>query len=178
MRIAAAIALLILSCTTNAASVAGFCERDGKRLDFTDGIAFADARESEKVTTTFYLTAKPLDRAALAACAECSDKLPENTFLSPRGDLIETQKQAIADGWVEFVHIGGDLDMTTIVNIMYVAEDGTHTGLDGGNGRISFDTRSDTHATGRVTTEARGAPFNETDMNCDITFDLAVGWPK
>jgi len=27
-------------------------------------------------------------------------------------------------------------------------------------------------------TEAREAPMNDTDMSCDVTFDLAVGWPK
>ena len=68
--------------------------------------------------------------------------------------------------------------MTAIVNLMYVADDGTHTGLDGGNGKVVFDTRSDARVVGKVITEAREAPFNETDMNCEIAFDLAVGWPK
>ena len=26
--------------------------------------------------------------------------------------------------------------------------------------------------------QAREAPMNETDMQCDIAFDLTVGWPK
>ncbi len=178
MRYATMLSLLAFSCATHAAGVSGFCERDGKRLEFTDGLAFADARENDAVTTTIYFSAKPLDRAALAACTECAGELPENTFLSPRGDLIETQKDAIAKGWMEIQHVGGELDMSTIVNIMYIADDGTHTGLDGGNGRISFDKRDETRVAGKVTTEAREAPMNETDMNCDIAFDLPVGWPK
>jgi len=98
--------------------------------------------------------------------------------MSPRGDLIETQKDAIAQGWMEIHHTGGELDMSTLVNIMYVADDGTHTGIDGGNGKVVFETRSDARVTGKVITETREAPFNETDMNCDIAFDLAVGWPN
>ncbi len=178
MHLAIATALLAVASAAHADSVEGFCERDGKRLEFTDGIAFADAREGDTVTTTFYLTARPIDRAALAACAKCASETPENTFLSPRGDLIEKQKEAIANGWMEFIHVGGELDMTSLVNIMYIADDGTHTGIDGGNGRITLDTRTDTRVVGKVSTEAREAPFNETDMNCDIEFDLAVGWPK
>lgn len=178
MRITATIALLALSCAAHADSVSGFCERDGKRLAFTDGIAFPDSREQDTVTTVIYLTAKPLDRAPLAACTACASEMPENTFMSPRGDLIETQKDAIAQGWMEIHHTGGELDISTLVNIMYVADDGTHTGLDGGNGKVVFETRSDARVIGKVITEAREAPFNETDMNCDIAFDLAVGWPK
>lgn len=179
MRIPIWFVLLALVPVAHAEGVRGFCERDGKRLDFTDGIAFADARDaSGAITTTIYFTAKPLDRVALARCAECATSLPENTFMSPRGDLIETQGEAIAKGWMEIQHIGGELDMSTIVNIMYLADDGVLTGLDGGNGRIAFDTRSDTRIAGSVTTEAREAPMNETDMNCDIAFDLPVGWPK
>jgi hypothetical protein len=178
MRFTTTIALLALAGAAQADSVKGFCERDGKRLEFSDGIAFADAREGDTLTTVIYLTAKPLDRAPLAACAECATAMPENTFMSPRGDLIETQKDAIAGGWMEIHHTGGELDMSTLVNVMYIAADGTHTGIDGGNGRIAFDTRTGTHVVGKVSTEAREAPFNETDMDCDIAFDLAVGWPK
>jgi len=104
--------------------------------------------------------------------------LPENTAMSPRGDLIEAQRTATAKGWMEIQHVGGELDMTTIVNLMYLADNGTLTGLDGGNGKVSFEVRTDQHLAGNVTTEKREAPMNETDMNCDITFDLAVGWPK
>jgi hypothetical protein len=179
MRIPVMLALLALTPAVHADTVRGFCERGGKRLDFTDGIAFADARDEKgAVTTTIYLTAKPLDRAALAKCAACAGALPENTAMSPRGDLIEAQRTAVAKGWMEIQHVGGELDMSTLVNLMYLADDGTLTGLDGGNGRIAFDTRTDKRITGKVTTEAREAPMNETDMNCDVAFDLGVGWPK
>jgi hypothetical protein len=179
MRIPALLALCVLMPIAHADTVGGFCERGGKRLDFTDGIAFADARdETGAVTTTIYLTAKKLDRAALAKCAACAGPLPENTAMSPRGDLIEAQRTATAKGWMEIQHVGGELDMTTIVNLMYLADNGTLTGLDGGNGKVSFEVRTDQHLAGKVTTEKREAPMNETDMNCDIAFDLAVGWPK
>ena len=179
MRIPALLALCVLMPIAHADTVGGFCERGGKRLDFTDGIAFTDARESTgAVTTTIYLTAKKLDRAALAKCAACAGPLPENTAMSPRGDLIEAQRTATAKGWMEIQHVGGELDMTTIVNLMYLADNGTLTGLDGGNGKVSFEVRTDQHLAGKVATEKREAPMNETDMNCDITFDLAVGWPK
>jgi hypothetical protein len=52
MRTPVLLALLILMPAAHADPVRGFCERDGKRLDFTDGIAFADAREGDTVTTT------------------------------------------------------------------------------------------------------------------------------
>jgi len=179
MRIPVLLALLILMPAAHADTVRGFCERDGKRLDFTDGIAFADARDEKgTVTTTIYLTANKLDRAALAKCAACTAPLPENTAMSPRGDLIETQRTAVAKGWMEIQHVGGELDMTTIVNLMYLADSGTLTGLDGGNGHVAFDARTDKRVAGKVTTEAREAPMNETDMRCDIAFDLTVGWPK
>jgi len=179
MRSASLFVLLALAAPVQADSVHGYCERGGKRLEFSDGIAFEDARnESGAVTTTIYLTAKPLDRAALAKCAECAGKLGENTFVSPRGDLIEAQRNATAAGWMEIAHVGGELDMTTIVNLMYLAADGTLTGLDGGNGRVELDAHGAARVTGKVVTEAREAPFNETDMTCDIRFDLAVGWPK
>jgi hypothetical protein len=173
------LALCVLMPIAHADTVRGFCERGDKRLEFTDGIAFADARDATgAITTTIYLTAKKLDRAALAKCAGCSGALPENTALSPRGDLIEAQRTATAKGWMEIQHVGGELDMTTIVNLMYLADNGTLTGLDGGNGKVSFEARTDQHLTGKVATEKREAPMNETDMHCDIAFDLAVGWPK
>ena len=177
MRLFALVSLVLLASPAIADSVAGFCERDGKRLEFTDGIAFADARDAEgTVTTTIYFTARPLDRKALAACAECAGALGENTFVSPRGDLIEAQRAATAPGWMEIQHTGGELDITTIVNVMYLADDGTLTGIDGGNGQVAFEARSDTRVTGKVATIAREDP--STDMTCDIAFDLAVGWPK
>jgi hypothetical protein len=179
MRSSILLVLLAVAAPVHADSVHGYCEREGKRLDFTDGIAFEDARDATgAVTTTIYLTAKPLDRAALAKCAECSGKVGENTFSSPRGDLIEAQRSATAAGWMEIQHVGGELDMTTIVNLMYVAADGTLTGLDGGNGLVELQAHDATHVTGKVATTAREAPMNETDMTCQITFDLAVGWPK
>jgi hypothetical protein len=179
MRTISLMVLLVLVMPVHAASVDGFCEREGKRITFSDGIAFADARDSEGVvTTTLYLTAKPLDRKALAGCAECAKAPGENTFMSPRGDVVEAQRAATADGWVEVQHVGGELDMTTIVNLMYVAEDGTRTGLDGGNGRVNIEINSPTRMVGTMTTEAHEPPMNETDMNCEVKFDLAVGWPK
>jgi hypothetical protein len=179
MRSSLLLLLLALAAPVHADPVHGYCERDGKRLDFTDGIAFEDARDaSGVVTTTIYLTAKSLDRAALAKCAECAGKLGENTFSSPRGDLVEAQRGATAAGWMEIQYVGGELDMTTIVNLMYLAADGTLTGLDGGNGRVELQAHTPTRMSGKVTTTAREAPMNETDMTCDISFDLAVGWPK
>jgi hypothetical protein len=178
MRIPVLVLLLGLVPHAHADSVSGHCERDGKRLTFSDGIAFADARDEEgRVTTTIYLTAKPLDRAALAKCADCTAALPQNTFSSPRGDLVEAQRSATADGWMEIAHVGGDLDMTTIVNLMYLSKDGVLTGLDGGNGRVEFTTRDERRVAGKVVTEAHEAPMNETDMSCDVAFDIAVGWP-
>lgn len=163
----------------HAAPVEGYCERDGKRLTFSDGIAFVDARDAGGVvTTTIYLTSKPLDRKALAACSECAEAPGENTFVSPRGDRVEAQRSATADGWIEIQHVGGELDMSTIVNLMYIDRDGVMTGLDGGNGRVSLQTNSPTRIAGKVTSEAHEPPYDDTDMDCAISFDVAVGWPK
>ena len=179
MRSLIVVALLVLAMPAHADSVQGFCERDGKRITFSDGIAFVDARDAEGVVTTvIYLTAKPLDRKALAACAECADAPGENTFMSSRGDEVEKQRSATADGWIEIHHTGGELDMTTIVNLMYLAKDGVLNGIDGGNGKVTLQTNGPTRMVGKVTTEAREAPFNDTDMNCAASFDLALGWPK
>ena len=79
---------------------------------------------------------------------------------------------------MEIQHVGGELDMTTIVNLMYLAADGTLTGLDGGNGRVELQAHDASAVAGKVVTTAREAPMNETDMRCDIAFELAVGWPK
>ena len=178
MRVLIAPILSLLSLTAHADAVSGYCERDGKRLSFSDGIAFEDARDADgTVTTTVYLTANRIDRAALAQCGECRGALGENTFVSPRGDLIEAQHAAVDAGWLEFQHVGGELDMTTLVNLMYLAPDGTLTGLDGGNGRIELTTRDGRRIAGRVLTEAREAPMNETDMTCAVAFDLTLGWP-
>jgi len=171
--------LLFLVMPVQADSVKGFCERDGKRITFSDGIAFADARDAEGVvTTTIYLTAKPLDRKALAACVECAGTLGEDTFGSSRGDEIEKQRSATADGWIEIAHVAGELNMTTIVNLMYLASDGVLTGLDGGNGKVTLQTNSPTRIVGTLTSEAHEAPYNDTDMKCAASFDLTVGWPK
>lgn len=179
MRVFTMASLMMFSAVGHAGSVQGFCERDGKRLEFTDGLAFADAREGDTTFTTIYLTAKTLDRAALAACVECRGPLPEDTFNSPRGNLIERQKQAISDGWAEIAHASGEMDHSTLVNLMYFASDGMQTGIDGGNGRteLDFDDAART-VKGTLTSEAREAPFNETDMNCDVSFDLPIGWPE
>lgn len=179
MRMLILLLLLSLMSAARAGSVEGHCERDGKRLVFSDGIAFADARDAEGVvTTTIYLTSKPLDRKALAACVDCADAPGENTFSSPRGDRIEAQRAATADGWIEIQHVGGELDMTTIVNLMYVAKDGTLTGLDGGNGKVVLQAHSPSRIVGQVSTEAHEPPMDDTDMDCAIKFDVAVGWPK
>lgn len=171
--------ILVLAAPAHADSVQGYCERDGKRISFSDGIAFVDARDAEGVvTTTIYLTAKALDRKSLAACSACAEAPGENTFMSSRGDEIEGQRAAVADGWIELQHVGGELDMTSIVNIMYLSSDGVLTGLDGGNGQVTIGTNNPTRIAGKVTSEAREAPFNETDMKCEASFDLAVGWPK
>ena len=178
MRVVFVPLLFLLAGSAHADSVKGYCERDGKRLEFSDGIAFADARDAAgTVSTTIYLTAKPLDRGALSKCSECRGAPGENTFTSPRGDFIEKQHAAVDAGWMELAHVGGELDMSTIVNLMYLAADGTLTGLDGGNGRIELSTKGAQRFTGKVVTEAREAPMNETDMTCDVSFDLAVGWP-
>ncbi|HEY6943249.1 hypothetical protein [Dokdonella sp.] len=170
--------LLALAGPAHAGGVGGYCERDGKRVTFSDGIAFADARKSDgTVTTTIYFTARPLDRGALAACAACAAAPGESTFTSPRRDAVEAQRSATADGWMEIAHTAGELELATIVNLMYLAPDGTLTGLDGGNGQVAFTTRNAAHVSGKVTTEAREPPMNETDMTCDVSFDLAVGWP-
>lgn len=178
MRSLVASILLLLAGTAQADPVSGYCERDGKRLTFTDGIAFHDARDEKGVvTTTVFLTANKLDRAALARCTECQAPPGENTFVSPRGDVIEAQHAAVDAGWLEFQHVGGELDMTVLANLMYLAPDGTLTGLDGGNGRIELTRRDAERIAGKVLTEAREAPMNETDMSCEIAFDLALGWP-
>lgn len=172
------LSLLAVACPAMADSVKGYCERDGKRLDFHDGIAFADARDAAGVlTTTFYLTVKPLDRAALARCPGCADAPGENTFMSPRGDFIEAQASTRA-GWLEIQHVGGELDMTTIVNLMYRSDDGVMTGLDGGNGEVKLSTNRADRIAGKVGSIARGEGYDETDMRCEVAFDLAVGWPK
>lgn len=172
-------ALLVMAMPVHADSVQGFCERDGKRITFSDGIAFVDARDADGVvTTTIYLTAKPLDRKALAACAACSEAPGETTFSSARGNEVERQRSATADGWIEMQHVAGELDMTTIVNLMYLAKDGVLTGLDGGNGKVVLQTNSPTRIAGKLTSEAHEAPYNDTDMNCAASFDLTVGWPK
>ena len=91
--------------------------------------------------------------------------------------MVEAQHAAVDAGWLEFQHVGGELDMTTLVNLMYLAPDGTLTGLDGGNGRIELTTRDGRRIAGRMLTEAREAPMNETDMSCAVDFDLTLGWP-
>ena len=179
MRAATLLLLVLLMTPAYADSVKGFCERDGKRITFTDGIAFVDAKDSDGVvTTTIYLTAKALDRKALAACADCAAALGENTFSSPRGDLIEKQRSATADGWMEIQHVAGELDMSTINNIMYLAKDGVLTGIDGGNGKVVLETNTPTRIVGMVVSEAHEAPMNETDMTCKVAFELTPGWPK
>ena len=173
------IALVVLAGPVQADSVQGFCERDGKRITFSDGIAFVDARDAKGVVTTaIYLTAKPLDRKALAACGECAAAPGLETFSSERGNTVEKQRSATADGWVEMQHVAGELNMTSLVNLMYLAPDGVLTGLDGGNGRVALQTNSATRIVGTLTSEAHEAPYDDTDMTCEASFDLTVGWPK
>jgi len=175
MRFPIFLALCLLVPIAHADTVSGFCERYGKRLEFSDGIAFADASDEGRVTTKIYLTANKLDRAALAKCAACAGALPKDTFFSPRGDLIAAQRTATAKGWMEIQHFGGQTNKAAIANIMYLADNGTLTGVDDGNGEVSFSTRTDKRVTGKIATEG---PKSNTDMSCDIAFDLAVGWPK
>jgi|GEM_PF-3156244 len=179
MRIPVLLASLLATTAAQAATVSGSCTRDGKTLRFNDGIAFLDARDEGGVeTTTIYLTAKPLDRAALARCAECRAAPGQSTFTSPRGDVVEAQRSATAEGWMEIAHTGGELDITTIVNLMYVAPDGTLTGLDGGNGQVELSVNDGKRIAGKVVTEARGEGLDSTDMTCDVRFDLELGWPR
>lgn len=178
MRSLILLTLMVSAVPAMADSVKGYCERDGKRLDFSDGIAFADARDGEgTLTTVLYLTVKPLDRAALAKCADCAGAPGENTFMSPRGDFIEAQGATKA-GWIEIHHVGGAIDMTSIVNLMYLGSDGVMTGLDGGNGEVKLATNRADRIAGKVGSVARGEGYDETDMRCEVAFDLAVGWPK
>ena len=178
MRSLIVFSLMAFAVPAMADSVKGFCERDGKRLDFSDGIAFVDARDGEgTLTTTFYLTVKPIDRAVLATCADCLGAPVENTFMSPRGDFIEAQ-DATKAGWIEVQHVGGALDMTTLVNLMYRSSDGVMTGLDGGNGEVKLDTNRSARIVGKVGTVARGEGYDQTDMRCEVAFDLSVGWPR
>lgn len=164
------------------AGVNGFCERNGKRLTFTDGIAFFDARDADgEITTTVYLTAKKLDRDALKACANCRDALPEDNFLSPRGRAINQQKSAVNEGWIELSHAGGESTMGTIINIMYLADDGVLKGINGSNstGSLTFSSLSETHLGGTIkTVPTEPEYFDDSDMTCDVSFDLPVGWPK
>lgn len=164
------------------ASVSGFCERDGARLTFTDGIAFWDARGADgAITTTVYLTAKPLDRSALSACVDCRDALTEDDYSSPRGKAVEQQKSAVNDGWIELSHTGGESGTGTIGNIMYLAKDGVLNGISGTNstGSLSFSSVSETHVSGAIKTVPTPPEyFDDTDMTCDVSFDLPVGWPK
>ena len=177
MRTAILMSLVLLSSSALADSVAGYCERDGKRLEFHDGLAFIDARDAAGVTTTtIYLTVKPIDRKALATCSECAEAPGEDTFGSPRGDAIEALAATKA-GWVEMQHVGGDLDMTTIVNLMYLAADGVLNGLDGGNGKVTLQTNDAKRIAGTLGSEARGEGYDETDMTCNVAFDLTPGWP-
>ena len=169
--------LLMLATPAFADSVKGYCERDGKRLEFSDGLAFVDARDAAGVvTTTVYLTVKPIDRAVLATCAGCTDAPGENTFVSPRGDFIEAQPATKA-GWVEMQHVAGELDMTAIVNLMYLDADGVMNGLDGGNGKVVLQTNDGKRIAGTLGSEARGEGYDETDMTCAVAFDLTPGWP-
>ncbi|MGB0134953.1 hypothetical protein [Dokdonella sp.] len=179
MRILTLMALLVLAMPVRADTIQGFCERDGKRIAFSDGIAFVDARDAGgAVTTKIYLTANPLDRKALAACIECAGPPGEGSHGSPRGTVVEKQHSATADGWIQMRHVGGDYEMTMIDNLMYLAKDGVLTGLDGGNGKVILQINTPTRIAGKLTSEAHEVPYNDTDMNCAATFDVTVGWPN
>lgn len=175
MRILLSLLLAAFSFPALAGHVTGYCERGGKSVSFVDGVAFADARdESGAITTTIYLTSMPLDRKKLAECRGCGRPLGENTLASSRGDAVDAQINAADGGWLEASHVGGEIDITTVVNVAYVAPDGTHTGIMAGNERLSFEVRDeDKHIAGKVTTEA-----GDYGMICDVVFDFAMGWPK
>ena len=181
MRSLTLLALMILTSSAYADTVKGFCERDGKRISFSDGLAFADTRDSEGfLITAIYLTAKTLDRKALAACKECASAPVENTWprTSLRSKTIENQRSATADGWIEIRHVGGELNRSSVVNLMYLSSDGVLTGLGGGNGQVTLQTNTATRVVGTLASEAREAHLNETVTKCEASFDLAVGWPK
>jgi hypothetical protein len=74
-----------------------------ERLDFTDGIAFLDARDETRRSYPRRFTSR---RANLIVrrwqnAPAAPGALPENTALSPRGDLIEAQRhrQRRRAGW-------------------------------------------------------------------------------
>ncbi len=170
--------LIAFSPLALADSVSGFCESGGKRLEFTDGIAFHDARKADgALVTAIHLTAGRLDRAALAKCRECATELPESTFMSPRSPLFQAQRAATAAGWAELQHVGGDYDWTSVVSIMYLSDKGVLTGIDTSYVVVEWSDRSDTRVSGKVITGEVHEGY-EAGANCDVRFDLAVGWPK
>ena len=71
--------------------------------------------------------------------------------------------------------------MGTIRNILYLADDGVLNGIDGTNstGALRFSSLSETHLSGTIkTVPTEPEYFDDTDMTCDVSFDLPVGWPK
>ena len=176
MRILSIVSLLALSFATQADTVGGHCEGEGVRLNFTDGIAFADARsEAGAISTAIYLTVEKLDRAALTACPDCGGALPATRFASSRGYTVQKQTQK---GWMEVNHVGGEMNVTSVVDVPYLDEGGTLTGLSGAEHLVvTFVERSDKRVTGTVKTVVDEYSDPSTDMDCDVTFDLAVGWP-
>ena len=92
------IALVVLAGPAQADSVQGFCERDGKRITFSDGIAFIDARDAEGVVTTaIYLTGGPLgDHCQVRGAIRPVDpSAPDITFDGPDHLVMELRPVAL-----------------------------------------------------------------------------------
>lgn len=175
MRFLTTVSLLALSCAAQADSVRGTCERDGVRLSFTDGIAFPVSRSADgTVSTEILLTVDALDRAAVAAaCADCAEPLPENSAMSSRAYTVQTKSHK---GFMRISHVGGEMNHTSIVDVSYLDKTGTLFGIGGGDGKVMFDVFDEKRIAGKVT-DVPDEYSEPDDAVCDVTFDLAVGWP-
>lgn len=158
-----------------AATVSGECQREGTTLKWVDGIAFESARDANGVvTTSIYLTTKPIDRKQLASCTDCGGELPENTFMSTRRDWIGAQFKASKGGWLSAEYVGGEMDMVNVHGVDYYAPDGVQTGIAAGNERMTLDVKDGKRIAGTLS-YAEGDYWGAT---CSGRFDLEVGWPQ
>jgi hypothetical protein len=174
--LAAAIASAFLASVVLAAgsSASGQCQREGTTLTWVDGIAFESARSAEgRLETAIFLTTVPIDRAQLATCPDCNDGLPENSFVSPREDWLEAQLKKAKGGWFAASYVGGDMDMTIVHDVGYMAPDGVQTGITAGNERLTLEVNDGKRIAGTLHS-AEGDYFG---ASCSGRFDLAVGWP-
>lgn len=155
-------------------TVSGECQRDGTTLKWVDGIAFESARDEKGwITTTIYFTTKPIDRKQLAQCPDCEGELPATTFLSSREDWLDAQIKVAKGGWLSASHVGGEMDLLVVHDLMYFAPDGVQTGITAGNERLAFEVNDGKRMAGTLSF-AEGDYFGAT---CTGKFDLAVGWP-